>query len=70
MIVPLEVSYTWSGRKRRKERNVIGVICPTPIALRMRLAKPIYVSMGDVKVDWKQTSSGFETMNDLGFFSM
>ena len=65
MPIPYEVSYMFVGRKGRKERNVIGVICPTPLALRLGFAKPIYVSMGDVKVDWRQTSRGFEALNEV-----
>lgn len=66
MPIPLEVSYTAIGKRRRKERCVVGVICPKPMALHMGIAKPIIVSMGDVAVDWEQTSPGFEALNEQG----
>jgi len=64
MPIPIEVRYRTIGRKQRKEREVIGVICPTPLALYTGIAKPIYVSLGDIKVDWEQTSPGFEALNE------
>lgn len=54
---PFEVSYTTTGRKRKKERNVIGVMCPTVIAQRLGLARPIFVSLEDVVVDWNAPQS-------------
>ena len=68
MPIPFEVSYTAVGRKRRKERNVVGVICPKPIALYLGITKPLFVSLGDVTVDWEQTSPGFEALNVRGVF--
>lgn len=60
---PFEVSYKTTGRKGKKERNVIGVLCPTVIAQRMGLAKPIFVSLGDVVVDWNAPQSeGYRAM--------
>lgn len=62
---PFEVSYTTTGRKRKKERNVIGVLCPTVLAQRMGLARPIFVSLGDVVVDWNAPQSeGYLAMFD------
>jgi len=60
---PFEVSYTTTGRKGKKERNVIGVLCPTVISQRMGLARPIFVSLGDVVVDWNtEQSEGYRAM--------
>lgn len=62
---PFEVSYTTTGRKGKKARNVIGVLCPTVIAQRMGIARPIFVSLGDVVVDWEApTSDGYRAMFD------
>ncbi len=57
MIEPLEVSIRTVGRSCKRERNVIGVILPTPVALRLGTAEPIFVSLGDVKVDWTASRS-------------
>jgi len=56
MPIPIEVSYTTMDKK--KTRNVIGVICPTTLnqCIGLFKAKPIYIEMGDVKVDWQETS--------------
>jgi len=54
---PLEVEYTRIGKKGTKKRNVIGVLCPTVLATRMNLARPIFVSLGDVEVDWNAPQS-------------
>ena len=54
---PFEVEYTVTGRKGKKARNVIGVLCPTVLATRINLARPIFVSLGDVKVDWNAPQS-------------
>lgn len=63
MIQPFEVRYTQTGRKGRKVRDVIGVLCPTGIAQHLRLAKPIFVSLGDVEIDWHFTQSeGYRVM--------
>jgi hypothetical protein len=63
---PFEVSYTTTGRKGKKERNVIGVLCPTALAQRMELAAPIFVSLGNVEVDWNAIpSAGFMTVFEL-----
>lgn len=60
---PFEVSYTTTGRSGKKERNVIGVLCPTVLAQRMGLARPIFVSLGDVEVDWSAPpSDGYRAM--------
>ena len=60
---PFEVSYTTTGK--RKRRNVIGVLCPTVVALRLGLARPIFVEMGDVAVDWSEpTSAGYDALFD------
>lgn len=62
---PFEVSYTTTGRSGKKARNVIGVLCPTVVAQRMGLARPIFVALGDVKVDWSaQQSEGYRAMFD------
>lgn len=62
---PFEVSYTKTGRKGKKARNVIGVLCPTALAQRMWLARPIFVSLGDVVVDWNAPQSeGYRAMFD------
>jgi len=60
---PFEVSYVTTGRNGKKIRNVIAVICPTAMAQHMRLAKPIFVSLGDVPVDWSApVSNGYRAM--------
>ncbi len=60
---PLEVSYKSIGRKGKKARTVIGVLCPTVLAQRLGLAMPIFVSLGDVTVDWTaQQSDGYRAM--------
>ena len=62
---PFEVSYTTTGRKGKKARNVIGVLCPTVLAQRLGLAQPIFVSLGDVSVDWNAPQSeGYRAMFD------
>lgn len=38
-------------------RDVIGVMCPTVLAQRLGLAQPIFVSLGDVIVDWSAPTS-------------
>lgn len=63
---PFEVSYVTTGRSGKKERNVIGVLCPTVIAQRLDLAKPIFVECGDVEVDWSMPqSAGYRAMFEL-----
>lgn len=62
---PFEVSYTTTGRSGKKARNVIGVLCPTVVAQRMGLARPIFVALGDVVVDWEAPQSeGYVAMFD------
>lgn len=66
---PFEVSYTKTGRKGTKSRSVIGVLCPTVIAQCLGLARPIFVALGDVEVDWDMPQSEgylamFDTTND------
>lgn len=62
---PLEVSYTTMGRSGKKSRNVIGVLCPIVIAQRLGLARPIFISLGDVVVDWNAPQSeGYRAMFD------
>lgn len=62
---PFEVSYTTTGRSGKKARNVIGVLCPTVLAQRLSLASPIFVSLGDVSVDWSSPqSAGYRAMFD------
>lgn len=67
---PFEVSYTTVGRKTKKVRNVIGVLCPTVLAQRMGLANPIFVSLGDVVVDWNAPQSpGYKELREhLGYY--
>jgi hypothetical protein len=62
MIIPIEVSYRTVGKN--KTRNVIGVLCPTALTQVMNFSNvaPIYVDMGDMKVDWNLTSPGFEML--------
>lgn len=64
MPIAIEVSYTTVGRSRKKMRNVIGVICPTALyqSIGIGNAKPIYVDLGDVQVDWQETSAGFDML--------
>ena len=63
---PFEVSYVTTGRSGKKERNVIGVLCPTVIAQRLDLARPIFVERGDVEVDWSMPqSAGYRAMFEL-----
>lgn len=63
---PFEVSYTTTGRSGKKARNVIGVLCPTALALHMRIATPIFVSLGDVQVDWTAPQSdGYLAMFEI-----
>jgi hypothetical protein len=62
-IQPYEVSYVTAGRRAKKERNVIGVICPTVPAQILGETKPIFVSLGDVRVDWTAPpSAGLQWM--------
>ena len=64
-VEPFEVIYTSTGKKRRKTRNVVGVLCPTVLALRLGLARPIFVDLGDVRVDWTTSqTAGFAAMFD------
>ncbi len=61
---PFEVSYTTVGHK--KERDVTGVLCPTVIAQRLGLAEPIYISLGDVSVDWDTPpSDGYRALFEV-----
>lgn len=47
------------------ERDVIGVMCPSVLAYRMGWARPIFVSLGDVIVDWSvPQSNGYRAMVD------
>jgi hypothetical protein len=66
MPIPFEVSYQTVGKK--KTRNVIGVICPTALSQSMGFFyyKPIFINMGDIKVDWDKTSPGFEVLKENG----
>ncbi len=62
---PFEVSYTTIGRKGKKSRNVIGVLCPTVLAQLIGNSRPIFVSLGDVDVDWSAPQSeGYKAMFD------
>lgn len=62
---PFEVSYTSTGRRGKKTRNVIGVLCPTVIAQRLGMARPIFIALGDVTVDWNSPQSeGYRAMFD------
>lgn len=64
-IQPFEVSNTKTGRSRKRSRNVIGVLAPTVLAQRMQLARPIFVSLGDVVVDWHAPqTAGYRAMFD------
>ena len=54
---PFEVEYTRIGKKGTKKRNVVGVLCPTVLATHMNIARPIFVSLGDVEVDWNTPQS-------------
>ena len=50
---------------------MIGVLCPTVIAQQLGLARPIFVSLGDVAVDWTAPQSEgyramFDTPNAIG----
>ncbi len=65
--IPIEVSYKTIGNK--KTRTVIGVICPTALnqSIGYFKAKPIYVEMGDIKVDWddfEQITPGVKMLLD------
>lgn len=63
MMQPFEVLYTTSGHKGKKKRNVIGVLCPTALAQYLGIAAPIFVSLGDVVVDWDAPrSAGYRAM--------
>lgn len=63
---PFEVSYKTVGRKGKRERNVIGVLCPNPIALYMGIAHPIFGNLGDVSVDWTAPiTSGYKAMFEI-----
>jgi len=64
-IQPFQVSYTTTGRKAKKDRNVIGVLCPTVIAQRLGMARPIFVELGDIVVDWSALpSDGYMEMSN------
>ena len=67
MTLPLEVSYTRIGRRGNKKiRSVTGIICPAMLNIRLselgyaKLAPYIYVDLGDVDVDWSETSQSLE----------
>jgi len=46
-------------------RDVIGVMCPSVLAYRMGSARAIFVSLGDVIVDWSvPQSNGYRAMVD------
>ena len=63
MVQPFEVRYTTAGRKGRKRRNVIGVLCPTALNQCLYGARPIFVSLGDVVVNWDApVSQGYRMM--------
>lgn len=63
MIQPFEVSYITEGRKGRKRRNVIGVLCPTALSQCLGGTQPIFVSLGDVVVNWNApVSTGYQMM--------
>lgn len=49
---PFEVSYKTTGKSKKKSRSVTCVLCPTVLAQKMGTAKPIFVEIGDVVVDW------------------
>jgi len=64
---PFEVEYTTTvgGKKARRTRNVVGVLCPTVLAQRLGLARPIFVDLGDVEVDWNAPqTAGYAAMFD------
>lgn len=61
MPIPIEVCYTKTGNK--KTRNVTGVICPKTINQLLGFCNtPIYVELGDIKVDWQISSVAFSTL--------
>lgn len=60
MPIPLQVTYRTIGKK--KERIVEGVITPKPISVFLGFVPEIIVDMGDVIVDWKESSAGFEAV--------
>jgi hypothetical protein len=63
MIQPFEVSYIIEGRQGRRRRNVIGVLCPTALSQCLHDARPIFVSLGDVVVNWDApVSPGYRMM--------
>ena len=63
---PFEVSYTTTGRKGKKARNVTGVLCPNPLAQYMGMALPIFVSLGNVEVNWDEPKSeGYMAMENM-----
>ena len=59
-MIPYEVEYKQIGKK--KTRNVICIICPTVYNQLVGTYKvqPIYIHLGDIKVDWEKTSPAFE----------
>lgn len=70
MTIPIEVAYLTTGRK--KTRNVTAVICPTVLnqTIGYFKAQPIYVELGDIVVDWDETSPGFEMIINYGIEDM
>ena len=60
MPIPIEVSYSTIGKSRKKQRNVIGIICPTALNQAMFKKPVIFVEMGDIECDWNESSAGLE----------
>ena len=56
-----------TGRGRKKDRNVVGVLCPTVLAQSMGSSHPpVFVLCGDVAVDWSAEPS--EGYRDIAAF--
>ena len=73
MPIPITVSYTTTGTGKHKKttRNVIGVICPKAISYALGFnTKPLFVEMGDIKVDWDSRSPGFNMLPDEAVFKV
>jgi len=66
MTIPIEVSYVTTGSK--KTRNVTAVICPTVLnqTIGYFKAQPIYVELGDIEVNWEESTPGFDMMINYG----
>lgn len=56
-VQPYSTSYEDVGSKSKPTRDVIGVLCPRPVSYLLFGVEPIFVHLGDAKVDWSMPQS-------------